>query len=117
MYDKNYLCLLTIKDSIDKIISFTDSFHNADEFYKDDKSFDDVMMNFVIIGEQTFKLGEKFKEKNPNVEWNKIKAFRNIIAHDYFGVDAEEVWGIIKKHIPILIKDFNELINKIKEAK
>ncbi len=112
MYDNNYLCLLTIRESIKKFMEFTSSFGNADEFYEDYKSFDAVMMNFVVIGEQTLKIDDKFKENNLHIEWNKIKAFRNIIAHDYFGIDAEEVWGIIKKHIPNLNKDINELINK-----
>ncbi len=43
-----------------------------------------------------------FKDANPQIEWNRIKGFRNLVAHDYFGIDAEEVWQIISNDLPIL---------------
>lgn len=52
------------------------------------------------MGESVSKLSEEFKSENKNIPWNKVKDFRNLIAHDYFGIDAEEVWQIIKKHLP-----------------
>ena len=48
-----------------------------------------VLINFVIIGEAVSRLTEKFKQKENQIPWLKIKAFRNIVAHDYFGIDAE----------------------------
>ncbi|MDZ7743331.1 MAG: HepT-like ribonuclease domain-containing protein [Bacteroidota bacterium] len=114
MYDNNLISLLSISESIDKIIEFSKSFHNPEEFNEDVKTFDAVMMNFVIIGEQTQKLSLDFKDKHTEIEWDKIKAFRNIVAHDYFGIDADEVWGIIQKHIPILKTKIDNLITEIK---
>lgn len=98
--DKN--CLQNILDSINKISSYTRLFQNADELYDDNKSFDAVLMNFVIIGEMVVKLSDEFKQNNLQVDWSNIKGFRNIIAHQYFGIDAEEVWGIIHNELPIL---------------
>jgi uncharacterized protein with HEPN domain len=68
------------------------------------------MMNFVVIGEMVDKLSIDFKNKHPEIEWHKIKGFRNIVAHDYFGVDAEEIWQIIKNDIPKLKKDIQHFI-------
>ena len=51
------------------------------------------------------------KQMLQTIERTKIYAFRNIIAHDYFGIDEEEVYGIIKKHIPKLQTDLQNLIN------
>lgn len=113
MPDKNYLCLLTISESINKILSFSGTFSSADEFYDDVKSFDAVMMNFVIIGEQVIKMDDTFKENYGQINWQKIRAFRNIVAHDYFGIDAEEVWGIINYHLPPLKNSIELLIEKI----
>jgi uncharacterized protein with HEPN domain len=48
---------------------------------------------FFVIGEMVDKLSEEIKRKHPEIEWIKIKGFRNIVAHDYFGIDAEEVWS------------------------
>ena len=70
------------------------------------------MMNFITLGESVGKLSELFKEKNQHIEWGKIYAFRNIIAHDYFGIDEYEVWEIIKTHLPKLKSDLQK-INKL----
>lgn len=59
-------------------------------------------MNFINIGESITKLSEKLKASEPGIPWAKYKGFRNIVAHNYFGVDAEEVWQIIHTSIPQL---------------
>jgi len=90
-------------DSIEKIKQYSDSFKNADELYADSKSFDAVMMNFVVIGEMAEKLTQDLKNSSDfRIDWIKIRGFRNIIAHNYFGIDAEEVWQIIENDIPDL---------------
>ena len=58
----------------------------------------------MIIGEMVSKLSENIKNQHLEVEWIKIKGFRNIVAHDYFGIDAEEIWQIINNDLPDLKK-------------
>lgn len=111
MLTKDQLCLESILESIDRIIEYTSKFNSADDFNNDYRNFDATMMNFVIIGEMADKLSDTFKNSQPKTEWYKIKGFRNIVAHDYFGIDAEEVWQIIKNDIPKLRKEI-ELINQ-----
>lgn len=84
-------CILSIIDAINRIEKYCKAFDNADSFYKDDKSFDAALMNFVVIGEMVNKISEEFKSNNAIIDWDRIKDFRNIIAHNYFGIDAEEV--------------------------
>ncbi len=110
MSEKDKANLLAINDSCLKILRFSDEFWDADSFYKDDKTFDAVLMNFVIIGESVIRLSTKLKESKTNIQWLKIKGFRNIVVHDYFGVDAEEVWQIIENEIPKLIDIVDEII-------
>jgi uncharacterized protein with HEPN domain len=57
------------------------------------------------------KLSDEFKKKHSEIEWIKIKGFRNLVAHDYFGIDAEEVWQIIKNKIPALKSDIKLLLD------
>ena len=59
-------------------------------------------MNFVIIGESVLRLDSDFIENNAQIEWYKIRGFRNLIAQDYFGIDVEEVWDIIQSKTPEL---------------
>jgi uncharacterized protein with HEPN domain len=102
MLIKDQHCIESMLDAIDRIREYTGDFSTADEFNEDYRSFDATMMNFVIIGEMVDKLSENFKTKHKSIEWLKIKDFRNIVAHDYFGIDAEEVWQIIKNNLPEL---------------
>lgn len=67
-------------------------------------------MNFVVIGESVTRLSSELRTNEQQVPWTKIKEFRNIVAHDYFGVDAEEVWQIIKNNIPELENQVNEIL-------
>lgn len=100
---KDTTCLLNMLDAIQKIILYTKDFENADEFNNNSLAFDATLMNFIVIGEMVEKLSESFLSKTSElVNWHKVKGFRNILAHNYFGVDAEEVWEIIHKYLPIL---------------
>ncbi len=112
MFNKNRLNLLAILESTDKILEYSKGYKNADDFYRNKRDFDAVMMNFIIIGEMVTRLSEDFLERNTNIDWFKIRGFRNIVAHNYFGIDAEEVWQIIKNHIPKLKKEIQKILNK-----
>jgi len=111
MLTKDHHCLESILEAIDRIIEYTSGINSADDFDKDYRNFDATMMNFVVIGEMIDKLSDEFKKEHPEIEWIKIKGFRNIVAHDYFGIDAEEVWQIIKTKIPTLKSDIKLLLD------
>ena len=107
---KDRHALLGIADAISAIEQYTASFGSADDFHNVRINFDATMMNFVVIGEMVDRISEQFKTAHPDVDWKQIKGLRNIIAHDYFGVDAEELWQIIKKQIPSLKKTVEKLL-------
>ena len=111
MLIKDHHCLESILEAIDRIIEYTAGINSADDFDKDYRNFDATMMNFVVIGEMIDKISDVFKKKHPEIEWVKIKGFRNIVAHDYFGIDAEEVWQINKTKIPTLKSDIKLLLD------
>ena len=94
-----------------KYFRYTSDLNNHIDFENDIESFDASIMNFIALGECISKISDKFRSDNPNINWNKIYAFRNILAHDYFGILPEEVWQIIKKHLPILKADLENIIS------
>lgn len=57
-----------------------------------------------IIGEASNHISNELKIKFTNIEWSQIIGMRNVFAHEYFGIDANLVWEIIKKDIPDLKK-------------
>jgi uncharacterized protein with HEPN domain len=111
MSEKDRGNMLAIIDSGEKILRFIQEHESVDGFYADEKSFDAVLLNFVVIGESVARLSKRIKESNPNVPWNQIKGFRNFVVHDYFGVDAEEVWQIIQNHLPKLLQDISTILD------
>jgi uncharacterized protein with HEPN domain len=113
MFEKDKLNILSILDAVSKIFEYTKDYENADDFYNNQRDFDAAMMNFIIIGEMVARLSEQFFEKFNQIDWFKIRGFRNIVAHNYFGIDAEEVWEIIKYHLPKFEKDLNKIIELI----
>lgn len=107
----DYNFILNMLDSISWIQQYTADFNTPDDFFKDIKTFDATLMNFIAIGEMVDKLSEELKETTQGIiDWPKIKGFRNILAHNYFGIDAEEVWQIIENNIPELQIKLSQLV-------
>lgn len=102
--------LLAILDAIEKIERYSKKFNNDDDFYHDELSFDATMMQFIVIGEMVAKIHDSYKEGHTDVPWKDIKGFRNIVAHDYFGIDSTEIWSIIQTHLPKLKIQITSLI-------
>ncbi len=111
MHEQDIALIELMLQSIDRIFEYTEHIKNAGQFVNDYKSYDAAMMNFISLGESAGKLSESLKEKYKNIEWNKIYAFRNIVAHDYFGIDEYEVWEIIKIHLKKLKSDLEQINN------
>lgn len=89
-----------IWEAIEKIERYTAGL-NHDTFIKDDKSIDSVVRNLEIIGEAANRLPENFRTQHSEIEWRKIVGLRNRIVHDYFSIDVEIVWEIIRKDLPL----------------
>jgi uncharacterized protein with HEPN domain len=73
-------------------------------FSQDRMRYTAVIREFEIIGEAVGKLPEDIKLKYPNVSWREIKDFRNMLIHEYFGVDLRIVWHAIQQELPLLLK-------------
>jgi uncharacterized protein with HEPN domain len=85
-------------------------------FLSDDKTKDAVVRNFEIIGEAANRIDPDFKDSHLEIEWNRIRAFRNRIVHEYFGVDYEIVWEIIETYLDELIDWLDTIIDNNKAS-
>lgn len=79
---------------------------------KDTLVIDGVVRNLEIIGEAAKNIPSQVKDKHSEIEWKKIAGLRDILAHEYFGIDLEVVWDIVKNKLPILKKQVNRILNK-----
>lgn len=70
------------------------------EFKRNYLIVDAVVRNFEIIGEASKNIPERIRHKYPSVPWRKMIGLRNLISHEYFGVDYEMIWTITKENLP-----------------
>ena len=75
-------------------------------------AFDATLMNFVVLGEMVERLSTELKGRHPEVDWQRMKDFRNLVAHDYLGIDAEEVWQIIHTDLPELCTRLQAMVGE-----
>jgi len=61
---------------------------------------DAVLRNLHTMTETTQRLSTDLKSKYPNIEWTKLAAFRNVLVHDYLGLDLELVWSVVQYDVP-----------------
>jgi len=102
-----------IIDAIEKIEKYTQNI-DFNKFSKNDMVIDAVIRNFEVIGEATKKIPAEIKEKYPEVEWKEAMGFRNVLIHDYFGIDIEAVWDTLQKNLPTFKK---HILNVFKDQK
>lgn len=88
-----------ILDSAARILEYTQGL-TFEDFTRDSKTVDAVIRNFEIIGEAANRLPEEFKDRYADIDWQRIRGFRNRIVHDYFGIDYSIVWLIKETFLP-----------------
>lgn len=99
-----------MKEAAEKILKYTQGL-SFEDFLADDKTIDAVVRNFEIIGEASLRIDEDFRLENPQIEWRKLRGFRNRIVHDYFGIDYEIVWSILTQDLEELVFQLDQLLN------
>jgi uncharacterized protein with HEPN domain len=83
-----------------------------DELAKDRRTSDAVVRNLEIVGEAVKKLPAQVKREHPEVEWKKIAGLRDILVHDYFGIDMDIVWDVVQNKLPVLAEQVQRIIDE-----
>jgi len=103
------LYLSDILDSGAAILEFVKGL-SFEEFCNDRKTYSAVIREFEIVGEAVGKLMDELRRNHPHVEWQDIRDFRNLLIHEYFGVDPEIVWNIVQDDLPVLMDAVREIL-------
>lgn len=106
------LLLQDIQEAIQNILNYTKEL-SFEDFLNDSKTKDAVVRNFEIIGEASNKLPKDFIATNKNIDWIGMIGFRNILVHDYFGIDYEILWKIKSEHLEQLNQKISLILKQI----
>ena len=72
---------------------------------------DAVMRNFEVIGEAVKQLSPDLRDRYSSVEWRRVAGFRDVLIHNYMGVDLDEVWNVIEKDLPRLKRTVTAMLD------
>jgi uncharacterized protein with HEPN domain len=94
------LYLIHIRECIVLIEQYTTD--GRDFFFGDRKTQDAVLRNLHTLSESASRLSADAPSANPEIDWRSIIAFRNVVVHDYLGIDLNEIWDIVERDLPEL---------------
>ncbi|MFB0906680.1 MAG: hypothetical protein ACI9V1_002489 [Spirosomataceae bacterium] len=111
----DYVRIKHIAKEIKKIRSFSDEM-NSETFKTDEKTQYACIRSLEVIGEASNYLTNELQAKYSNVEWSQLIGLRNLLIHNYFGVDTELVWEIITVDISDIEKQIEMILSEINPA-
>ena len=103
------LYLTHILECIEKIEQYATVGRSA--FDAEPMRQDAIIRNFEIIGEATKQLSEEARSTRPDISWREVAGFRDVLIHDYLGVNLNQVWNIINNDMPALKVAITELLD------
>ena len=110
---RDYLDYLNdIYDSINKGITFIGEM-TFEEFSKDEKTQFALIRVIEVIGEASKKIPTEIKDQSKEIPWREIGGMRDLLIHDYFGINIQVVWETAKKDLPELKEKIQKLIQRL----
>ena len=108
--DKVYLIHIT--ECIDRIEQYTKGGFRT--FADSTLIQDGVIRNLQTLGQSVSRLSETLRQEHPGVDWRSIVGFRNVLVHDYLGINPERVWEIVENDLPDLKEKISVILEGLK---
>ncbi len=113
MIEKDKARIYHIRDAILEIEEYTNGF-SEDEFVTHKLVRNATVRQFEIIGEAANAISDATIEKYPIVPWRALTDFRNVLIHQYFGVDFKQVYKVIQEDLPFIKEEIIKMLQAIK---
>lgn len=108
MSREHHLFLDDMRKACEKIVRHTRAL-TRDQFIADDTVFDAVMRNLEILGEAAKHIPQDICEQYPKIEWRRIASLRDVVIHEYFGIDIDIVWDVVANKVPALLRQLEDI--------
>ncbi len=122
MFDRELVhsLMVQVRESLIKIKKRSQRFSTATDFAASDRgeeTFDSICMLFIAVGENLKRVDQMTDahlfEKYPEADWTGAMGFRDVIAHQYFQIDNEEVFSIIQDNLEVLLQSVEKAIREV----
>ncbi len=100
--------LLDMSDAIERINKYV--IRGRQAFEQDELVQNWIVHHLQILGEAAARISDDFKEKHHDIPWYRIIGMRNILVHDYFGIDFDIVWAVVEKDLPDLYDNIKKIL-------
>jgi uncharacterized protein with HEPN domain len=97
-----------IREAVERIERY--AARGREEFERDELIQIWVLYHLQIIGEAVRALSPAFTQKHTEVPWPQIVGMRNILVHNYFGIDTAIIWSVVERDLPALKQNINNLL-------
>lgn len=101
------LYVIHIRECIDKIYKYLNE--DPTLFLESDVVQDAVIRNLQIMAESTQRLSDRVKAMSPDTDWHGLAGFRNVLVHEYLGVDVRRVFDFLATKLPALYSEINRI--------
>jgi len=107
--------LVFIDDIIEAIESIEEYIegHTFDSFQTNKMLFDAVVRNLEVIGEASKSIPDEIRDRYDDVPWQRMVGLRNILIHEYFGVNKQVIWKIVSENIPEIKPKMKRLLDEL----
>lgn len=104
-----------LEDILESIRRITEYTQGLDEqsFRADALRQDAVVRNLEVLGEAVKQISDDVRSRNPDVEWHKIAGLRDILIHQYFGLDVGIIWDVVRNKLPDLERRVRDILTKL----
>lgn len=95
--------LLDILTAARRVMKYGEG-QTEESFRKSQLTQDAILRQLTIIGEAAKRISPEFRAEHPDIPWRRITGFRDVVVHEYFRVNLEEVWRIVRQDVPELVR-------------
>lgn len=94
----------------EKVLRYTEGMDKS-AFVADERTVDAVVRNLIVIGEAARHVPDDVVAANPQIPWARMRGMRNLVVHEYFGVDVDVLWDTVTGNLPALLPLLQDLLD------